>query len=388
MRRNLAILFVTALLLSLAAVSVNAQQTAPTVELHGYMLNRFYANQCYSARFVTERVSLSAVGHLANDTIAYAEVYFHPWQTDRTFANPFGNTATAEQGRTYLESAYVDTPFANGRLRFGKGRQLNFGLTPTYPNRKTTQYGILSETFTQDRIIGAQYDYKIGNFDIGSSLYTDLQVETRKIGDFSGATSTSVPPSTGAPIPANALVTTVQHLCDRDDNANGSGRLAGSLRFGVTKPNYQYHFSGAIGELTQADANFIAQQYLLSSTTNKSHNKYGFDGSISSGPWVFQTEAYQGNFSFVKISGYSVLAGYQPKNKMRYYVRWAALNNNQTPTVYQTTWNTQQLTIGVVKPISNGVWIEVNYESNLESPPPGQLDKKNNMLFMEFFTGF
>jgi len=370
------------------AVCATAQQTVPCVELHGYMQNRFYANEGYSARFVTERVSLSAVGQLANDTTGYIEMYLHPWITDRAFTNAFGNTVTGEQSRTYLESAYVDMPFAKGRLRFGKGRQLNFGMTPSYPNRKTSQYGILSETFTQDRIIGAQFDRKFGTFDVGASLYTDMQVETRKIGEFAGSTNTTIPPTPGAPTPANALVTTVQHLCDREDAANTSGRIAGSLRLGVTKPNYQYHFSGAVGQLQQADANFIAQQYNLAPTTNKSHSKYGFDGSVSSGPWVLQTEAYQGKFSFLTVTGYSVLAGYQPKDKTRAYIRWAAINNDRTPTNFQTTWNVQQLTVGVVQPISKGVWIEVNYEDNLESPPPGQSSKKNDMLFLEVFTGF
>jgi len=384
LKKHLAMVVVAAILLSLAAIGVLAQGVQ-SVELHGYMLNRFYGNQAYSARFVTERVSLSAVGQLGTDATAYVEVYLHPWYTDKTFTNPFANTVTAEQARTYLESAYVDLPFANGRLRFGKGRQLNFGMTPSYPNRKTSQYGIISETFTQDRIVGAQYDYKSGTFDFGASLYTDQQVEARKIGEFAGATSTTIPPTANS---ANILVSTVQHLVDKDDVANTSGRLAYSVKIGVTKPNCQFHFSGAVGRLTQADANFIAQQYLMAITKSKDHSKYGFDGSVSSGPWVLQGEAYQGKFSFVTISGYNVLAGYQPKDKRRFYVRWAAINNNRTPTVNQTTWNIQQLTIGVVQPIRKGVWIEVNYEGNMESPPPSRIRTKNNMLIMEFFTGF
>lgn len=373
-----------ALMLSLLAFPALAQGLQ-SVELHGYMQNRFYANPNYSARFVTERISLSAVGQLGTDGTAYMEVYYHPWLTDRTFTNPFGATATADEFRTYVESAYVDLPLERGRIRFGKGRQLNFGLTPSYPNRKTTQYGILAETFTQDRIVGAQYSMKTGSFDIGFSAYSDLQVETRKIGEFAGSTNTTVPPSAPSP---NVIVTTVQHLVDKDDPGEISGRLAASTRIGITKPNYQFHISGATGGLAQNDANFIAQQYGLANTTDKTHNKYGADGSYTYGPWVVQGELYQGNFSFLQITGYQVLLGYQPKDRMRAYVRWSALNNDRSPNANQTTWDTQQLKVGVVQPIRKGVWAEVNYEKNTENPGAGLAERDNDMLFLEVFTGF
>ena len=379
MRKLVAMVFVAALMMSLAAIPAIAQGLQ-NVELHGYMQNRFYANEGYSARFVSERVSLSAIGNFG-DATAYIETYIHPWLTDRTdLPAPLspGNTVSADQFRIYLESAYVDLPFGAGRLRLGKGRQLNFGLTPSYPNRKTSQYGILAETFTQDRITGAQYSYKCSAFDFGATLYSDLQVLTRSIGDFSGANA------------APGEVGVVKHFVDKDDPGNPSGALAGSFRLGITKPNFQIHASGMTGGLTQADANFIASQYgiLPGVNTDDTHNKYGLDGSISVGPYVLQAEAYQGNFSFVKITGYQVLLGYQPKDKQRFYVRWSALNNDQAPTSTNTTWDTQQLTIGFVQPIRKGVWLEINYESNMETPPPGDPCRDNNLLFAELFTGF
>lgn len=379
MKKLLVIAFVAALLMSLAAIPVLAQGLQ-NVELHGYMQNRFYANPDYSARFVTERVSLSAIGNFG-DATGYIETYIHPWLTDRTdLPAPLapGHTVSADQFRIYLESAYVDLPMGAGRLRLGKGRQLNFGLTPSYPNRKTSQYGILAETFTQDRITGAQYSYKCAEFDIGATLYSDLQVLTRSIGDFSGANA------------GPGEIGVVKHFVDKDDPANPSGALAASMRVGITKPNFQIHASGMTGGLDQADANFIASQYGIAAdvNTDTAHNKYGVDGSYSVGPYVLQAEAYQGNFSFVKISGYQVLLGYQPKNKQRFYVRWSALNNNQAPKAANTTWDTQQFTVGFVQPIRKGVWVEINFEDNLETPPPGVPNRKNNLLFAELFTGF
>lgn len=362
--------------MSLAAMPALAQGLQ-NVELHGYMQNRSYANPDYSARFVTERVSLSAIGNFG-DATGYIETYIHPWLTDRTFTGPLGGTVTADQFRIYLESAYVDLPLGAGRLRVGKGRQLNFGLTPSYPNRKTSQYGILAETFTQDRITGAQYSYKCSAFDIGASLYSDLQVLTRSIGDFSGANA------------GPGEIGVVKHFVDKDDPGNPSGALAASMRVGITRPTYQFHFSGMTGGLQQAGADFIASQYGIGAglNTDKTHNKYGVDGIFTAGPYVLQAEAYQGNFSFVKVSGYQVLVGYQPKDKQRFYVRWSALNNDEAPGTTNTTWDTQQLTVGFVQPIRKGVWLEVNFENNLETPPSGTAQRKNNLLFAELFTGF
>ncbi len=380
MRKVIAALFVAALLMSLAAMPA-ISQALQNVELHGYMQNRFYANSGYSSRFVSERVSLSAIGDFG-DATGYVEVYIHPWLTDRTdLPAPLapGHTISADQFRIYLESAYADLPFAAGRLRLGKGRQLNFGLTPSYPNRKTSQYGILAETFTQDRITGAQYSYKCGDFDFGVSLYSDLQVLTRSIGEFSGANS------------GPGEVGVVKHFVDKDDPANPSGALATSARVGITRPNFQFHISGMTGGINQADADFIAAQYGIPAgvNTDDTHNKYGVDSIYSFGPFVLQAEAYQGNFSFLTIRGYQVLFGYQPKDKQRFYVRWSALNNDRAPlAASQATWDTQQLTLGFVQPIRKGVWLEINYENNLETPPPGTPTRKNNMLFAEFFTGF
>ena len=147
----------------------------------------------------------------------------------------------------------------------------------------------------------------------------------------------------------------------------------------------------------------------------------GFDGVFSHGGFVLQSEIYKGQFSILPICGYSVLTGYQPagKKSRRYYARWSAINNGLTPTANATqvgipnrtnpfgipdnsltaglfnpqmTWNIQQFTVGIVQPISNGVWAELEYERNTESIPPGvspvYVPGQHDLLFVEFFTGF
>jgi hypothetical protein len=357
---------------------------APPVELHGYMLNRMYTNPSMSARFVMERVSLSAVGKLGDDGTGYVEVYFHPWLTDQVVSNgttavpvsPAGTNVTAEQSRVYLESAYVDLPLGPGRIRIGKGRQLNFGLTPSYPNRRTSQYGILSETFTQDRIQGFQWSAKSDEWDGGVSFFTDQDIGTRNIGDCASAIGG---------------VDTQSHICDRDNGANISGRMAVSGRIGVTRPTFQFHVSGCVGALNPAQLVAVNPWVPAGATnTNTDHNKFGVDTIYSAGPFFIQGEYYTGKFSLLGISGYQIALGWQPKDKPKYVVKWAALDNDLAPNANSRTWNVQQLTLGYVYPIRKGVWIEINYEKNMTDRPAGvtTLEPDNDMLFTEFFTGF
>jgi hypothetical protein len=343
------------------------------VEVHGYLLNRFYTNPSMSARFVMERISLSTVAKIGEDATAYVEFYIHPWITDRVLGTA-PNLYTAEQSRTYTESAYVDLPLGSGRIRIGKGRQLNFGITPSYPNRRTSQYGIFSETFTQDRIQGFQWYAKKGQVDGGLSFFTDHNLGYRAIGDCAGTV---------------AGVDTQLHICDRDNSANNSGRMAVSAKVGVTKPNFQWHVSGCVGRLNPSQLGPV-QPFVPAGSTNTdtTHNKFAVDAVWNSGPFFVQCEWARGRFSLLGITGYQISVGWQEKGKPSYVVKWAALNNNKPPTDNPVTWNVQQLTLGYVHPIRKNVWLEMNYEKNLTSNPAGTTDPDNDILMWEIFTGF
>ncbi len=360
------LLFVIAFVVS-GMSAFAADDNTPEISVHGYMQNRANLGSD-GARFELQRMTLITRAKFPDGKEAYVEVYHHPHVPD----DIIGGNRTVEQYRTYVESAYVQLPIMeNGDLRVGHGRLMNFGMVPHYGNRKTSQYGIVAETFTQDRMLGAQFMYKKDNFVGGVTLYNDYRVGTRSIGYYPGVQGTKI----------------VRHLADRDDPANLSRKLAVAVRGGIENENWQAHVSGAWGKLNQDDYQYVGGLYGVA-TTNSDHNKYGVDVKYQKDSLLAQGEYYVGNWSFVQLTGWQVLVGYQPKTGAKAYLRYSNVDNNQTANANQQTWDISQWTLGVVYPISKGVWLELNYERNEEDTPAGVAKVDNDLLFVELFTGF
>lgn len=150
-----------------------AAEGPPAVQIHGYMQNRGYFGPGANPEFRSERISVSATAALPDDSTGYVEVYYQPW---------------APASGLYLESAYYETALGAGRIRVGKGRNFAFGITPSYGNRKTSNYGIVAEAITQDRIQGIQYLLKKGDLDFGASVHTSRGLGVRNIGEIPGDT--------------------------------------------------------------------------------------------------------------------------------------------------------------------------------------------------------
>jgi hypothetical protein len=373
-RSNLKRFVVICLLLVLACGAAVAQ-SVPGLEMHGYIQDRFYANPNASAVFAIDRVSISAKADLPNKVKMYVEYYIHPWVTDKVLAN---GTITGEQSRNYLESGYAEIPTKDGFLRVGKGRMLNFGITPAYGNRKTTSYGTVAETFTQDRVTGIQYCVKDEKLEAGLSITDASHVTNRAIGPYVVSTTN-----------------TVKHIAERDDNANLSGKLAIAGKIGWAYDNFKWHLSGSTSKMIAAEATAIAgfyappitADYVGNGTTNdRTMNKYGLDATYQKGNLFASAEGYRAQYSIVRVDGMCLILGYEPKDKPRYYISYNVLTNNLAPTAVQQTWDTRQAIVGYVYPISKGVWLEANYIRNMEVTGGGAHQVNNDMLFAELFT--
>lgn len=388
MVRNTKIVLLAGSLLAVTACAALAVDVAPNVQLHGYMQNRAYSAPGATTEFRNERVSLSATAALPEDSTAYAEVYYHSW---------------APNNGLYLESAYYDTKVADGRLRVGKGRRLAFGIVPAYGNRKTSNYGIVAEAFTQDRIQGVQYVYQKGTADIAGALQTGYRLGTRPAGeipgDFTRNTNHQVP-----------------HLSFRDANAGGGspGRLsrtpALSLRVGGKWANgFKGGVSGYFGSVDKDDVKNLTgaagsdntlrptnpltgttpTSYLLpAGTTDQSMTVWGPDFTYKTkGGLLLQGELYDATVSKLGYTGYSLLAGFEPSAGWKFYARYGKQNMDVTPTDNPLSWDVKQVTLSAVQPLRKALWLQYEYEINTEDNG-GRGDVKNDLFFVELFTGF
>lgn len=398
------LLALTAVLLIVSAGAVFAQgggaglaptaaavAPAPTkIDVHGYMQNRFYFGKGSNPEFRSERISISTQATFANTSNAYVELYYHPW------VNTNG---------LYLESAYYDMPIADGRLRVGKGRRTTFGMTPAYPNRKTSNYGIVAEAFTQDRVQGVQWTGSKSNVDVALSVHTAYRLGTRAIGEIPGDSGRNAAHQ-------------VPHLAMRDPHSGGgnqafssvSGQLSQKLQFagrvggnwGGSKVGLSYSF----GKLDNRDMQNLrgdGTEYvlrpaspftasptpaLLPGATDNSMNVIGFDFMKTwSGGLVLQGEYYDASVSDLEYNAWNALGGFVWKNGWKLFVRYAQHNMDMPMTANPLTWDTRQTSLSLVQPLAKSVWIQYEYEINAERTLTGA-KVQNDLFFVELFSGF
>ncbi|MDH7570456.1 MAG: hypothetical protein QHJ73_12820, partial [Armatimonadota bacterium] len=116
---------------------------------------------------------------------------------------------------------------------------------------------------------------------------------------------------------------------------------------------------------------------------------------------VLQSEYYRSKLSNLEYDAWNVLLGYevpaaglpvgQGERKMlpgwKFYARYAEQNMDTPLTDNPLSWDTRQISLSVVQPIYRGVWLQYEYEFNLEDTNTGaKVD--NDVFFLELFTGF
>lgn len=353
----------------------------PPVEVHGYMQNRLYTGSGANTQFRSERISLSALGRLPEDSNAYVEVYYHPW---------------APASGLYLESAYYDRAVnEDHRLRIGKGRRLTFGMVPAYPNRKTSNYGIVSETFTQDRIQGIQYYTTKGVLDFGASLHTAYRLGTRAVGEIPGdgpRNTTHQVPHLALRDATNADLSEQIQLSTRIGARLASGLSAGvSASFSSLDPRDLSALTGTgtalrpVNPLTGVNA---VQPLVAPGTTDDTYRQWGLDVMQRwQNGWVAQGEWYQGTVSTLDYNAWNVLGGYFFPNGWKAFVRHSRKNMDTPATDNPLSWDLDQTSISVVQPIGKSVWLQYEYEINGEQTNTGA-GVGNNIFFVELFAGF
>jgi len=371
-QRRVYLLVVVALAVSaLAILAVGTQaQAAGELMIGGWMLNRFYGEPGIS-HFQAERISIFASKDVDKDIKAYVEWYYHHWVNLKTnLGSPW-----------FLDSAFVNFTDKNGnQLRVGKGRNMCFGIVPSYGNRKTSEYGLISETFTQERIIGAQYFGTTSNkkLDFGIAAHTALAVTSSRSSGTDQAVFRDEP--------------FVSHFADKGEGKN----LAVSARVAVpVLKTGKLGLSFRTGKLRTTDLDTLKSRALIpASATDDKNNRWGLDVNYKAPSGVVaQAEYYAGKASTLDLKGWDVLLGFEPTDPMgiKYFARYGKLDlEPPAVTSSQYTWDQKQLILSVVKPLRKGkpIWLQLEWIRNEESPPPGTPDVDNDVLFLELFTGF
>ncbi len=372
-RKTLVVAAIVVLLGICAAVV--AEEAAPRIQVTGYMQNRVYIPEGSTLQFRAERLALCAKANLPNDSIAYAELQYHP---------------SLSNNAVLVDSTYYETPVGMGRLRVGKGRNFTFGLTPTLGNRKTSNYSPGAESFTQDRIQGAQYLVQKESLDFGVSIHQSLRLGSRPIGDVQAES-------------ARAADHTVKHLALRDTQNDMSQRLAVSARI-VGKWNdgrIKGGVSGLFGSIDDRDlVNLTTSSatnpltpggtpsLLPASTTSKTRRLLGADLQLKCPSGLLaQGEYYDAKISELGSDAWNVLLGYESADSWKFYARYSRQTFDVAKTANQLSWDLKQITLSAVQPIRKGMWVQYEYEINKEDSDTG-IGVKNNIGFVELFVSF
>ena len=332
--------------------------------MHGFMLNRAYFEPG-AAHFEVERIGLQASAPLSDDVTALVEWYYHYW---------------APSNQLWLESAYVDyKDKAGGRLRVGRGRNFAFGITPTGGMRKTTEYGLVSEAMTMDRITGVQYHKaEKSGWSWDAAVYNGFNLGSRPV----------------------MLVPAVRsgnlHLCDRENASRDVLEVSARVAKKVI-PSLEVGLSARGGKLSPSDVSFL-QTNFNPAWTSRTKMRYGLDGIYRKGEWIANGELYLAKTGDLDHMAYAVLGGYEPKspNAVKAYVRYGVsdldlkvADVSQANLTKELTFDQEQWMFSLVQPVRPGVWVELAYIINDQDPlVTGVSVPKNDVGFVELASMF
>lgn len=287
-KKLIAVLIVSAVCMTLAG-TVHAQ-----VQTHGFVLVRqMLANNEYTSRI--ERYGIQFKETIDDEFDWLTEIYIHPQIT------------ASAAGRLYMESAFLNWNLSkrvpwNLKLRIGKGRNYCYGQTPDYSRRRTSDYPLYSEAFTQMRVTGIQSFSDFGNVQLALAIINPYSFASRQLPDFNIGSAFNIP------------------VCDRDTDSSTLDRLAVSGRLGYKNQLINVGANAYIGDPKEG--------------TQGAKTRFGIDAEIKTESGLLgQVQATQattqvamgGKVDDLDHFGAEVLAGYE-KDKIGLYARYGMMS--------------------------------------------------------------
>jgi hypothetical protein len=254
------------------------------VKIHGFLLARTLAtNNNYTERI--DRYGLNLTNKVDDEFDWVTEIYIHPTEADA-------------RARLYMESAYLNWHLDKKlpwdfTVRIGKGRNYCYGITPAYSSRRTSDYSLYSEAFTQEKVLGFQTFSNFGKLQLALALVNPYTLASRPVPDFPLGKSLNIP------------------ICDRDTDQSKIQRVAVSGRLGYKMSVLNMGASFYVSETGPQDDNEL--------------NRYGLDGEMKLDNGLLA----QGQFTIAKTNGEDhnggeFLLGYE-KDKVGLYARYGLL---------------------------------------------------------------
>jgi len=368
---------------------VLAAMLTAEAKLTNVALFRFYVplKEGDISQFRAERLITMATGELKDVANFNVSIYFHPW-------------VPVMPGQIYVESVYftlkklpgIGKLPLNGSILIGQGRNRNFGVMPSYSNRKTSEYGIVSDMFTHDRIQGIQLNLSQKPIFFGISLHNGYKLGARSMG--------------GVKFLADRGLDLVNHANDVDNGKEISVRAGIKCPKGPSDAAISFSYAKLyddgkpIDDPKKNDDISFLKGIIGKETEKRDKIRIGFDSTavfkkrdLPAYPSMLRCEAYYGMTGDLNHIGLCGLLGVKVKPlKLDLYTRVGRiqldLEDNQRSPKNSLTWNLTQICVSGVFAIQKGITLRVEYEKNIEDVPGGGEAPDNDRLFFETLMAF
>ncbi|MCD6505222.1 hypothetical protein J7M22_01225 [Candidatus Poribacteria bacterium] len=368
---------------------VLAAMLTAEAKLTNVALFRFYVplKEGDISQFRAERLITMATGELKDVANFNVSIYFHPW-------------VPVMPGQIYVESVYftlkklpgIGKLPLNGSILIGQGRNRNFGVMPSYSNRKTSEYGIVSDMFTHDRIQGIQLNFSQKPIFFGISLHNGYKLGARSMG--------------GVKFLADRGLDLVNHANDVDNGKEISIRAGIKCPKGPSDAAISFSYAKLyddgkpIDDPKKNDDISFLKGIIGKETEKRDKIRIGFDSTavfkkrdLPVYPSMLRGEVYYGMTGDLNHIGLCGLLGVKVKPlKLDLYTRVGRiqldLEDNQRSPKNSLTWNLTQICVSGVFAIQKGITLRVEYEKNIEDVPGGGEAPDNDRLFFETLMAF
>ena len=392
---------------------LNKHLVIGNLKLWGYLRMRYLDNlQGTFSSLSLEEITFNMAYHPSKDITAWINMWWHPNQIKlvRTFEGVNSNGVVEGVypgemiGYSWFERAQAELKLPSlgsfaQKIRLGKWYRASFGIAPGYPNRKISDYSLVAEAFTHDRVTGLEYltTFK-KKLSLNFSVFNGENIGDRNIGtvDPTGNSQTVT------------IVADREQLTTLDTDMNKG--VSGKLGFIALGDNYKkaYHGNGnflsfdVFGEignkLSAGDFKKLDGYYGANSVNHGNVNKYraGADARLVLGKFSSDTELFKGWTSNIQTVGFQILGVYKllPK-KVDLLARYGILNNVNVEHVESlpATWDKSQIQLSAKYYLATWAWIQAEYDFNFERTIAHSLNPitdfqwnkvKNDKFFIEF----